>query len=80
MISDAEKERLIVGFKQALRAVKENRAAKIFLANDCESRISAPLEQAASAGETDIFYIDTMKELGAMCGIDVGASCAVVLK
>ena len=80
MISVAEKERLIVGFKQALRAVKENRAAKIFLANDCESRISAPLEQAASAGETDIFYIDTMKELGAMCGIDVGASCAVVLK
>ena len=80
MISDAEKERLIVGFKQALRAVKENRAAKIFLANDCESRISAPLEQAASAGETDIFYIDTMKELGTMCGIDVGASCAVVLK
>ena len=80
MISDAEKERLIVGFKQALRAVKENRAAKIFLANDCESRISAPLEQVASAGETDIFYIDTMKELGTMCGIDVGASCAVVLK
>ena len=80
MISAAEKERLLVGFKQALRAVKENRAAKIFLANDCESRISAPLEQAASAGETDIFYIDTMKELGAMCGIDVGASCAVVLK
>ena len=80
MISDAEKERLIVGVKQAVKAVKENRAAKIFLANDCESRISAPLEQAALAGETDIFYIDTMKELGTMCGIDVGASCAVVLK
>lgn len=80
MISDAEKERLIVGFKQAVKAVKENRAAKVFLANDCESRISTPLEQAASADGVDVFYIDTMKELGEMCGIDVGASCAVVLK
>lgn len=80
MISELEKENLAVGFKQVLRALKESKAVKIFISNDCESKISAPLEQAASIDEVEVFYIDTMKELGAMCGIDVGASCAVVLK
>ena len=80
MISEADKAKLAVGFKQVVRAVKEGKAAKIFLAEDCESKISVPVEQAASEKGVQLFYVPTMKELGELCGIDVSSSCAVVLK
>lgn len=80
MISEAEKERLLVGFKQTVKAVSSGLAEKVFLAGDCESRISDPIEKAASENGTQIFYVPTMRELGEMCGIEVGSSCAVVLK
>ena len=80
MISEADKAKLAVGFKQVVRAVKEDKAAKIFLAEDCESKISVPVEQAASEKGVQLFYVPTMKELGGLCGIDVSSSCAVVLK
>ena len=80
MISEADKSKLVIGFKQVVRAVKEDKAAKIFLADDCESKISEPVEQAASQKDVPVFYVPTMKELGTMCGIEVGSSCAVVLK
>jgi large subunit ribosomal protein L7A len=80
MISEAEKSHLQVGFKQAVRALNENLVLKVFLADDCEERISAPIEDAAAKTDAQVFYIPSMKELGAMCGIDVGASCAVILK
>lgn len=80
MISEADKSKLAVGFKQVVRAVKEDKAAKIFLAEDCESKISVPVEQAASEKGVQLFYVPTMKELGELCGIDVSSSCAVVLK
>ena len=80
MLSESEKKNLLVGFKQTLRAVEEKRAEKVFLAGDCESKISAPIENAASSNGTQIFYVSTMKELGEMCGIEVGSSCAVILK
>ena len=80
MISEADKSKLAVGFKQVLRAVKEDKAAKIFLAEDCESKISVPVEQAASEKGVQLFYVPTMRELGELCGIDVSSSCAVVLK
>lgn len=80
MISESERERLVVGLKQTLRAVKGNKAAKVFLGDDSESNIKALIEDAASSCDAQIFYIPTMKELGKMCGIDVCASCAVILK
>lgn len=70
----------IVGFKQVLRAVKDGKAEKVYLSDDCESKISNPIERAASEMNVQIIYIPTMKELGEMCGIDVGASCAVEIK
>jgi large subunit ribosomal protein L7A len=80
MISETERERLRAGLKQSARAVNAGTAEKLFLAEDCESRIKTSLENAASLYGTQIFYVPTMKELGEMCGIDVGSSCAVVLK
>ena len=80
MISEAEKQRLRVGQKQTARAAANGTAEKVFLAEDCERRIRESVENAAASCGAALFYIPTMKELGEMCGIDVGSSCAVITK
>lgn len=80
MISDSDREHLQVGFKQSIKAVEEGRASKALLALDCDEKISAPIKKAAASSGTEVVEVSTMKELGAVCGIEVGASCAVILK
>ncbi|MCC8160247.1 MAG: ribosomal L7Ae/L30e/S12e/Gadd45 family protein [Oscillospiraceae bacterium] len=80
MIGDAEKAKLLVGYKQAVRALNENKVEKVFLAEDCDAQIKGNLEKLAEESNTPLFFVPTMKELGNMCSIEVGSSCAVVLK
>lgn len=80
MFSDAEKSSLKVGFKQTTRAINENSAKKVFVAADAEERFVSSVKSMCEAGGVPVECIDTMRELGKMCGIDVGASCAVLLK
>lgn len=80
MISEAERPRLHIGYKQAMRALGENKADKLFIALDTEDKIRLPLEKKAADLGIEAVGVPTMKELGAICGIDVGASCAIILK
>ncbi len=72
MIGDAERSKLQVGY--------ENKASKVFVAEDCDDHIKDGVSKIAMQSNTPVFFISTMKELGNMCKIEVGASCAVVLK
>lgn len=80
MISDADKANLQVGYKQAVRALNENKAVKAFVAEDCDNHIKDGIEKLAAINNTPLFFVPTMKELGEMCEIEVSASCAVILK
>ncbi len=80
MISDDEKSKLQVGYKQAIRALNEDKASKVFIAEDSDNHMKDNMENLASQKNTPVFLIPTMKELGNMCSIEVGASCAVILK
>ncbi len=80
MIGVSDKEHLMVGYKQTLRAINEDRADKVYLAQSCDDKIRLTVEKAAADKGVSLLYIKSMRELGAMCGINVGASCAVVLK
>ncbi|MDD6735777.1 MAG: ribosomal L7Ae/L30e/S12e/Gadd45 family protein [Clostridiales bacterium] len=77
MITDAEKKHIVVGYKQVLKAVKNNTCIKLFIAEDCSDGISSSLREASAGIETVI--VPTMRELGAECGIDVPSSCAAVI-
>ena len=39
MIGDAERSKLQVGYKQAVRALNENKASKVYVAEDCDDHI-----------------------------------------
>ena len=69
MQANAWKSR-IVGMKQVLRALEADEVAAVYLADDAETRIRERVEAACAA------HVPSMRELGRMCGIDVGAACA----
>ena len=80
MISESDKLNMMVGYKQTLRAINEGKADKVYLAEESDDKIRLSVETAANNSNAQLFYVKTTRELGSMCGIEVGASCAVILK
>lgn len=69
---------LTVGSKQTTKAVKEGAVQLVFLAKDAEAQVTAPLKELCSEHGVEIIYVDSMKELGEACGIQVGSASAGV--
>ena len=80
MISEQEKVFLKTGFKEVSKSIEKNLADKLFIAEDVSSSMKDKLKAAADNSGCNIIYVETMIELGKICGIDVGASCACILK
>ena len=70
----------VVGIKQTHKAVLSDTARTVFVARDAERRVLAPLMDACERSGVPLSWVETMAELGAACGIDVGAACAATLK
>ncbi|PJI08870.1 MULTISPECIES: ribosomal L7Ae/L30e/S12e/Gadd45 family protein [Clostridium] len=70
----------VVGMKQSLKAINESKAKIVYIAKDAEYELFQTVEKLANEYSLQIIYVDTMKELGKLCNIDVEASTAVVLK
>ncbi len=69
----------LVGTKQALKAVEAGRAKVVYIARDAEERVTAPINRHAEQHGIEIVSIESMHELGKMCGIEVGAAAAAIL-
>ncbi|ADL67995.1 ribosomal protein L7Ae/L30e/S12e/Gadd45 [Thermoanaerobacterium thermosaccharolyticum DSM 571] len=78
--SKSGSSKLVIGAKQTFKAVTNDKAAKVYIARDAEEHVTKKIIDACNSKSIDIVYIDTMKELGDMCGIDVGAATAAELK
>ncbi|NLN19991.1 MAG: 50S ribosomal protein L7Ae-like protein [Firmicutes bacterium] len=72
--------RRVVGTNQTLRALENGSAMVVFVANDAESRVTAPVLELAERQAIEIVRVETMTDLGQHCGIDVGTACAALLK
>ena len=80
MISELSGSNKVVGAKQAKRALRDGRAARLYIAVDADPRLLQPLVQEAVNRQVPVSQVSTMKELGAACGIAVGAAVAVLTK
>ena len=69
-----------VGAKQAKRALRDGRAARLYLAQDADPRVLQPLVQDAVNRGVPLEQVPTMQALGQACGISVGAAVAVLLR
>ena len=79
MLTELSTASKVVGVKQVRRAVESGRAMKVFLAQDAEGRVTAPIaalcEEKGVPAETG----GSMTDLGKACGISVGAAVAATV-
>ena len=80
MIQELSGPNKVVGAKQAKRALRDGRAARLYIAVDADPRLLQPLVQEAVNRQVPVSQVPTMKELGLACGIAVGAAVAVLTK
>ena len=79
MLSDlVDCRNIIVGTKQVLRALEAERVRKIYIANDADTFVLQKITMALRGKEVEIIRVDTMKQLGEACRIDVGAAVAAL--
>lgn len=80
MLDDLKHYKKAVGVKQSTKAVENGTAASIIIARDCEQRVVRGLVELCGQNSVPITYVDTMKQLGKACGIEVEAAVACILK
>lgn len=80
MISELSGTNKVAGAKQVKRALKDGRAARLYMALDADPRLLQPLVQEAVNRQVPVVQVSSMKELGQSCGIAVGAAVAALLK
>ncbi len=80
MIQELSRPNKVVGAKQAKRALRDGRAVRLYIAMDADPRLLQPLVQEAVNRQVPVTQVPSMRELGASCGIAVGAAVAVLLK
>ena len=70
----------VIGIKQVKKALVAGRTSHIFLAEDAETHILAPLEELAREHGVEVIRVASMQALGRACSIDVGAAAAAVVE
>ncbi len=75
-----DRNNVVAGLKQSLRAIRDGRAAEVFLALDAQAGLrTSVMQQCSQAGITPV-EVPAMVQLGKACGINVGAAVAVSLR
>jgi large subunit ribosomal protein L7A len=80
MLSDKYSAELLVGSKQTLKAIANNQVKKIFLAKDIDQPLKQEILKAVNDNNIPFVIVESKNELGRICGIDVSAASAALLK
>lgn len=70
----------VVGVKQTVKAIKNNNVKTVYIAKDADNKLIQLVKILIDENSQEVVYVNTMKELGKLCGIDVGAATAAILK
>ncbi len=72
--------RRVVGAKASLKQVTAGRAQAVFVARDTNAKLVAALVEECGRRGVPVHYEESMARLGVLCGIEVGAAAAAVLR
>ncbi|WP_337913921.1 ribosomal L7Ae/L30e/S12e/Gadd45 family protein [Cohnella zeiphila] len=70
--------RVKVGTKQTAKTVEQGNARMVYVAQDADSRLVGRILQLCKQRGVPVTFVDTMRNLGKSCGIDVGTAAAAV--
>lgn len=71
--------KVVIGTKQATKMVEQGKTVEVFVARDADPRITSKVINLCKKMGIAITYVDSMKQLGKACGIDVGAAVAAAV-
>lgn len=71
------KDKTVVGLRQAIRLLDEKNVKKAYIAKDADAHILNPLIEALKEQNIETVFVNSKKELGKMARIDVCAAVAV---
>lgn len=69
-----------IGTKQTLKALEKGQAKRVFIAVDAEQHVIRPLLHMCNEKGVPVVKVDTMKDLGKACGIEVGCASAAIIE
>lgn len=75
-----EAKSLVVGTKQTKKAIDQGRVIEVIIADDAEARIKEPVLAMCKERGIPVTHVDSMKELGKACKIDVGAAMVAIVR
>ena len=70
--------RKVVGTKETIKALEKGEALRVYIAGDADERVIRPVVSLCEAKNIEPQYVETMSELGKMCGIKVKAATAAI--
>ena len=79
ILPEIDKDKVVAGAKQLRKAMEKGIVKCVFLAKNADPAITEPLAQQCKARGLSCFWVSSMRELGDVCGIDVGAAAAAVI-
>lgn len=72
-------KKLSIGTKQATKTIEQGLAAEVLVARDADPRITVKVTNLCNKLDVKLTYVDSMKQLGKACGIDVGAAVVALI-
>ena len=70
----------VVGLKQVLREAQAGKVERVYIAKNAEDHLKDKISEALKDSNIPLIEVETMEELGSVCGIKIGAACAAILK
>lgn len=79
MTDRLEEKNKVVGVNQVKRAISSARVSQVYIAKDADKKIKDEISILCEKEQIPIIKIETMKDLGDACGIDINAATAALL-
>ena len=70
----------VVGTRRLVRAIQAGQVAEAYIARDADLFIVRQVRQACNEAGVRMVEVDTMKQLGEACGVEVKTASAGILK
>ncbi len=71
-------EARVVGTKQTLKALEKGTANQVYIAKDAEEKVVKPVLGLCEENSIEPHFVESMTQLGKMCGIKVKAAVAAI--
>jgi len=71
--------KLCIGTKQTQRCLEQGAAAEVFVAQDADPRVTQKIVALCGKMGVQVTRVESMKQLGKACGIEVGAAVAAIM-